>query len=103
VKTEDNCYKGYKIIQVNDSDWFLSKSIEDAKADASKLFGFKGEELEEYLDEPRETTWQELDKFILHHDEPVEEKMTFREGLIRYVNEGHVGSMFASTVTVDPL
>lgn len=84
---------------MNDCDWWLAHSAEEASADMMKMYGATpADELSP--DGPRELTEAELDKLIFSDDlsEPNAAKRTFREELARRIAAGvTTPEPFAST------
>lgn len=84
-----------KIWQMSEYDWVAAETLEEAKDCLSLTLGCETpEELEEYLDDPRELTEAELDEYeFCDSDEdgnpnPEVGKRSFREELARQVAAG---------------
>lgn len=87
-----------KIFEMNDCDWWLANTAEEAKADFREIYG--SHEHDFHPEGPRELTGEELDKLIFSDDlsEPNAAKRTFREELERRLSAGVTSpEPFAST------
>lgn len=90
-----------RVFRMNDCDWWMARTLEDAKASYQETLGPVHEE--EAFNDPRELTDAELDRLMFcdvdEHDRPMKKtRRTFREELQRRIDAGvTVAEMFAST------
>jgi hypothetical protein len=89
----------WKIFQLNDCDWWVARSLDEAKADYEKQCGPDDGWL---YDDPHELTDADMDRLKMRdtdeNEQPTGELLTFREYLAQMVADGlSEPTMFAST------
>lgn len=94
----------WKVYQLNDCEWFVARSLDEAKAAGAELWGYDGPDAvakaeadgmfgeEKYGDEPSELTEAEMDRMRFsdsdENDRPTGKSRTFREELANRVRDG---------------
>lgn len=88
-----------KIFKMNSSDWFAAETLEDATQAVADTYGAaRPEDLEDYIDNPKEVSDADLDRLTYVIDEGEDERVTFREQLARLIAAGtEFPTVFAST------
>ena len=80
-------HNGWHVYRMNDYEWWLARTLEEAKADAARCWGYTLEqaEAEEMFDEPHELDAGELDRLTFVDDTQLPEgalvRRSFREEL----------------------
>ncbi len=84
----------WRIYKLNDCDWWVARTLEEAKTSFQATCGPMDED--EAFDDPYELTDEDMDRLkITDHDDPKAPKQTFREYL--YQMKPTRPDMFAST------
>lgn len=83
-----------KIFKMNDCDWWMAPTLEEAVADIKEYYGV--DEFDFTENEPRELTEEEMDR-IMFRGEDGEPVHSFREELRQRVELGQGTQMFGST------
>ena len=84
-----------KIFRLNDYDWWIAETQEQAIADYIKDVGLSEEET---IDNPGELNEKQLNSYIFTDNEIANTpQRTFKEELQRRINAGATSEMFAST------
>jgi hypothetical protein len=91
---------GWRIFKLNDCDWWIARSIDEAKASFQKECGPMPDD--EAFDEPCELTDADMDTLKIAESDENERRtgkfLTFREYLIERIGDGlDSPEMFAST------
>lgn len=82
-----------KVFRLNDCDWWMAETMEQAKADYLKMTG----EDSEIFDDPKELTAQDMEDHEFYPDESVERAIPFSEELRNRIVAGRTSELFAST------
>ncbi len=82
----------WRVFRLTDYEWWVARTLDEAKADAAKEWGYTVEEAErdEMFDEPHELSDAELEntKFQEYMDVATKRTCTFREELDRMIAAG---------------
>ena len=82
-----------KVFCMNDCDWWMAETLEQAKADYLKMTGKDAN----ILDNPHEMTAEEMENAEFYPDESVERAIPFTEELRNRIVAGRKSELFAST------
>lgn len=86
-----------RIFQVNDCDWWMAESAEQARNSAIEAYGGDDDDCVLPLEEIEEVSATEMER-LKFHDEDEEETRTFKEQLAKRIREGAAKpEIFAST------
>jgi hypothetical protein len=91
IDTSPTDFDGWQVYRLNDCEWWLARSLEEAKKDAAECWGFTLEEAEEedLFDDPHALDAHALDTLtFVDHFEDTPVRRTFREELALRVSEG---------------
>lgn len=90
--------ESWRVYRLNDCDWWLARSIAEAKQSAAEYYGCESTDDEIFQDDVHELTAEELEKHRYHTDDNRKgPTISFREELHHRVAAGPKPEMFAST------
>lgn len=82
----------WRVYRMNDYEWWVARTLDEAKADAAKQWGYSVEDAErdEMYDDPDELTDAEMEHLKFREDmfDPLSPTRSFREELDRMIADG---------------